>query len=506
MKTAIELAREVGGVLLIGNPDTPICGVTHDSRNVKHGDLFAVLRGAVSDGKEYVREAISKGAVALLVDKKLDYDIVQIEVSDIRSVLGIAAAICYDKPTEKLKLVGVTGTNGKTTIVYLVENVLKALGRNPGVISTVSCRYGQESWDAGFTTPEATVIQSAASKMLTGGASHLITEASSHGIAQHRLNGCFFEVAAFTNLSQDHLDFHKTMDAYGAEKLRLFTEILPINKNGKCVINIDDSFSEKILKYVQRNVITVSVAENSAADIRPNKSPKLSIDGIEADIITPFGVYSLQSPLMGLHNLSNILVALGICIQLGEDTEKAIKALNCNGAPGRLERVLGNENSPAVLVDYAHTPDALVNVLNAVRPITKGRLICVFGCGGDRDTKKRPLMGTAVRQNADIAIVTSDNPRTENPDSIIDMIIPGLIDPDIQKVEIGKLISVSRGFAVEPDRRLAIRAAISAANKDDTVLIAGKGHEDYQILGKTKIHFDDRQEAAYALTLCRKET
>jgi UDP-N-acetylmuramoyl-L-alanyl-D-glutamate--2,6-diaminopimelate ligase len=503
MKSAIEIAPALEGARVLGDPNVLIGGVTHDSRQVEPGDLFAVLRGAKADGRAYVKDAMKKGAAALLVDEVVDADLPQIVVRDVRYALGFAAAECYDRPTEKSALVGVTGTNGKTTIVYLVESALKALGKRPGIMSTVAYRFEENSWDAGFTTPEAPVIQATAAKMLGKGATHLIMESSSHGIVQHRLNGCLYQVAAFTNLTQDHLDFHHTMEEYGAVKLRLFTDLLERNPKGRAVVNADDPFSKTILSNVKKPVITVSVHAESDADIRPSAPPEYTIQGISADIRLGEGTYHLKSPLIGAHNLSNLLVALGILMQLGEKAEAAVAALTSSGAPGRLERV-SKEGEPTVLVDYAHTPDALVNVLAALRPLTKGRLICVFGCGGDRDNKKRPIMGSAVRDASDLAVVTSDNPRTENPNTIIDMILPGIEGGNMPRVDVSKLSILSRGFAVEPDRRLAVSAAILAAKEDDTVLIAGKGHEDYQILGTTKTHFDDREEARAALNRMKK--
>ncbi len=499
MKSLIDIARAIEGATVRGDAAVRLSGVTHDSRQVEKGNLFCVLRGNKADGRAYIADALKRGAAALLVDEALDEAVPQIIVGDVRAALGIAAAECNGRPTEKLSLVGVTGTNGKTTIVYLVESVLTALGKRAGVMSTVSYRFGNHTWDAGFTTPEAPVIQSVAKKMRDLGADYLIMESSSHGVVQHRLNGCLYQVTAFTNLTQDHLDFHKTMEEYGAAKLRLFTDILDRNEKGRAVVNIDDPFSETILENLKKPALTVSVHTNSGADIRPAANPVYTILGIDTDIHTPQGVYHLHSPLIGPHNLSNLLVALGILMQLGETAKSVVSALTSKGAPGRLERV-SRTGEPTVLVDYAHTPDALVNVLAALRPLTTGRLICVFGCGGDRDNKKRPMMGRAVRDAADLAVVTSDNPRTENPGAIIEMILPGIEGGDMPRVDAERLKDLARGFAVEPDRRRAILSAVLCAKQEDTVLIAGKGHEDYQILGTTKTHFDDREEAACALS------
>ena len=504
MKSAIEIAKVLTNARIIGDGQVSVGGVSHDSRTVQAGDLFAVLRGRAADGRAFIPDATARGAVALLTEEELPSSLCQIVVPNVRAALGTAAAVCYDYPTKRLCTVGVTGTNGKTTIVYLLEAALKILGRRPGVMSTVAYRFEEMTWTAGFTTPEAPTVQSIAAKMSEAGATHLLMEASSHGIVQGRLTGCRYAAVAFTNLTQDHLDFHGTMDSYGEAKLRLFTEILPKNPDGKAVVNLDDPYAKTILDNLTKPVLTVSVHPDSGATICPKSPPEFTIQGIRARLRTPEGSVDLRSPLVGSHNLSNLLVALGLCIQLGESAESAAAALCGSGAPGRLERV-SKEDEPTVLVDYAHTPDALVNVLDALRPLTPGRLICIFGCGGDRDARKRPLMGTAVRERADVAVVTSDNPRTEEPSSIIEMILPGVAGGDLPALnDEEQLSAASRGFFVEPDRRRAIFSAIRAASSEDTVLIAGKGHEDYQILGTTKIHFDDREAAREALVASKK--
>ena len=273
MKSAIEIAGAIDALRIQGDSGVSVCGVTHDSRRVKPNDIFAVLKGASADGRAFVPDALQKGASALLVEEALDIDVTQIVVRDVRASMGMAAAACYDRPTERLALVGVTGTNGKTTIVYLVESALRLLGRRPGIMSTVTYRFEDTSFEGGFTTPEAPVIQSVAAEMLRLGATHLVMESSSHGIAQHRLNGCHYAVAAFTNLTQDHLDFHKTMEAYGAEKLRLFTEILPRNPLGRAVVNRDDPFSSSIMQALDRPVLTASVHPDVDGSLGASPSP-----------------------------------------------------------------------------------------------------------------------------------------------------------------------------------------------------------------------------------------
>jgi UDP-N-acetylmuramoyl-L-alanyl-D-glutamate--2,6-diaminopimelate ligase len=499
MITVAEIVNYLPDAEIVGSSEVKIGGITHDSRQVRSGDIFAALSGNQTDGQQFVDSAIRAGALAVLTKVVLNTEITQIIVPDPRGALGEIAALCYRRPTEKLDLVGVTGTNGKTTIAYLVEAVLQALGGRPGVMGTVEYRCGSRRWEANHTTPEAPVVQSVAREMVDAGASHLIIEASSHGLELGRLQGCRFHVVAFTNLTQDHLDFHGTMEAYAAAKLKLFTTAIADFTDAKAVINVDDPFGRTILNHLIHPVITVSVHPASTANIHPTAAPRYTIDGIQATLSTPGGDVTLNSPLLGPHNLSNLTVALGICIQLGIEPDSACNALGkLSVIPGRLERVCPDSDF-AVLVDYAHTPDALSHVLSALRPLTPGRLICIFGCGGDRDAGKRPLMGAAVASSADIAVVTSDNPRTEQPNSIVEMILPGVVKSDLSLLTRDQLAHSERGYFVDIDRHAAIQSAISSIQPGDTVLIAGKGHEDYQILGTSKIHFDDREEAIAAI-------
>ncbi len=500
MIRAVDLKDAIPGADLRGDGSVPLLGVTHDSRQVDNGFLFAVLRGANVDGRDFVDGAIKKGAVALLVDEFLDAPVTQIRLPDPRVALGDVAAKVYGDPTAELHLVGITGTNGKTTTVYLVEAALRSAGLVPGVMTTVEYRVGDKRWSAPHTTPEATVVQSTAKNILDAGATHLVLEASSHGLSLGRLGGCRFEVVAFSNLTQDHLDFHRDMEAYGQAKLKLFTDF----KGTRAVVNADDPFSSTIIGAVKEPPLTVSIDPGSFADVKPESSPVFDINGITAFITYASQRFELKSPLIGPHNLSNLLLTLGICIELGLDPTVACEGLGELGVvPGRLQRV-SSKDGPAVFVDYAHTPDALQRVLAALRPLTKGRLICVFGCGGDRDRTKRPIMGRAVGEQADIAMVTSDNPRTEEPKSILDMIVPGVEESGLKKVT-ESLGTASSGTVTIIDRKEAIETAIRFADPSDTILIAGKGHEDYQILGTEKIHFDDREVAAEALASLRRQ-
>jgi UDP-N-acetylmuramoyl-L-alanyl-D-glutamate--2,6-diaminopimelate ligase len=489
----------LAGAEVVGDTRVVVTGLTHDSRQVQPGFAFAALRGERSDGLEFVEQALRQGAAALIVPAAIEIGVPQIVVEDTRAALGEAAAACHGDPTRRLALVGITGTNGKTTITYLLESALRAAGERPGVMGTVDYRFADRRWHAHHTTPEATVIQSVARRMLDAGASHLLMEVSSHGLALGRLGGCAFDVVAFTNLTQDHLDFHADMEDYAAAKLRLFTAAIADLPDARAVVNADDPFASTILEQLRHPVTTVSCDPSSGAPIRPVEPPRFGIDGIRARLTTPVGEGELNSPLLGAHNLSNLLVALGIGLQLGVSLEPALQGLSgLSAVPGRLEPVQGGSGF-TVLVDYAHTPDALSTALASLRSLTTGRLICVFGCGGDRDHAKRPLMGRAVAGGADLALVTSDNPRTEDPAAIVDMIVPGVEGAGLASVDEDALGDARRGYLVEVDRARAIRLAIRGARANDTVLIAGKGHEDYQIHGTEKVHFDDREQAGQAL-------
>ena len=499
MPTVAEIADRLPGARLVGAPEVEVVELTHDSRQVRAGTLFAALPGLRSDGLSFVGDALERGASALLVPRDVDAPVPLIVTEDTRSALGPAAAVCYGDPTRDLELVGITGTNGKTTITYMLERAMAAAGARPGVMGTIDYRFGERHWPAPHTTPEAPVIQAMARKMRDAGAAHMVLEVSSHGLALGRLGGCEFDVVAFTNLTQDHLDFHADMEEYGAAKLLLFTRAIEGLPDARGVINVDDPFSSTILRSMRHPALTFSCDPESDAHLRPAVEPELGIDGIAARIVTPVGEADMESPLLGAHNLNNLLMAIGICLQLRLELDVVVGGLSELAAvPGRLERVPGGDRF-TVLVVYAHTPDALATALASLKPLTAGRLICVFGCGGDRDRAKRPLMGDAVAREADLVLVTSDNPRTEDPTSIVEMIVPGVEGTGLPRIEPQELDSAQTGFAVEIDRARAIRLAVGAARPGDTLLVAGKGHEDYQILGTEKIHFDDREQARDAL-------
>ncbi len=493
-----------------GSLDLPIAEVRDDSRAVQPGDLFVAVRGQTVDGHRCLQSARERGAVAAIVDQEgATFDGVRVVVASTRRALGQVAANRYGRPGDHLGLIGITGTNGKTTTSYLAEALIKAAGGMPGVIGTVEYRYAGRVEPAPFTTPDPLSLHSALARMARAGCTHVAMECSSHALALDRLESLFFRVAAFTNLTQDHLDFHGTMTAYCEAKARLFSEHLK-PESGTAVVLTHGVEGERpagryMVEEARGRVLRVGVGDWGRLTGRGRldvsvKKVSFDVRGIDAEIATPVGVVHLRSPLIGAFNLENLVVAVGIGVALELDAEKIGAALSAvAGVPGRMERVPSGESGIGVFVDYAHTPDALERVLEAARPVVTGRLFVVFGCGGDRDRTKRPKMGAAATRYADIAIVTSDNPRTEEPRSIVEMIVEG-IDPKASPLLPVELLSeADHGHFVEVDRRRAIDLALSAAEPGDVVIIAGKGHEDYQIVGTTKHYFDDREEAARVL-------
>ncbi|MFO0712325.1 MAG: UDP-N-acetylmuramoyl-L-alanyl-D-glutamate--2,6-diaminopimelate ligase [Sandaracinus sp.] len=505
MSVTLAQLRESGLVRqILGDEGTHVSGVRHDSRAIEPGDLFVAMRGGSADGARFVEAALARGAAAVLADRPLEVGAPLVLVEDARRAFAPIAELVYGQPSRAIPVIGVTGTNGKTTTTWITEEALAAVGARPALIGTVELRGpGGYREVAAFTTPEADATSRFLRSMIDRGASHLVMEVSSHALAQHRCDALRFDVAVFTNLTQDHLDFHATMDAYYEAKARLFLELAP----RVSIVRIDDPWGARLAREVSdailgdphRSLIRVSRDPASAADVCPLSAWSSGRDGITAEITTPWGSFRLRSRLVGAHNLDNLLFAAATLGALGIAPDTIARALTAvRGAPGRLERVEA-PNDVAVLVDYAHSPDALASALAALRPLTPGRLIAVFGCGGDRDRLKRPLMGRIAGENADVVVITSDNPRTEVPSAILDEIVPGTVSSGMQPLDRQRLASATRGFVAEVDRREAIGLAIRAARPGDTVLIAGKGHEDYQILGTQKVHFDDREEARLAI-------
>jgi UDP-N-acetylmuramyl-tripeptide synthetase len=483
--------------------DPTIRGVRYDSRKVSPGDLFVALRGAQADGHAYVDRAVALGAAALLVEQmpaeQTRGDVPTVLVPDTRRALAPIAARFFGNPASELTLVGVTGTNGKTSTTYLVESILTRARRRAGLIGTVEIRFAGEREAAVNTTPESLDLQRMLRAMTNAQVDAVVMEVSSHGLELGRVTDCDFQVAAFTNLSQDHLDFHGSMDAYLASKARLFRDHL--GPGAIAVVNVDDPAGEKIVAVARdagAEILRVSRNRRANADLRLVAS-EVGFDGTRASFEDAKGRLDLEMPLLGDFNLENLAVAVGIARALDLDDEAIRQGVSrCPQVPGRMERVeADSSDGPSVLVDYAHTPDAVEKLLHAVRPLCRGRLVAVFGCGGDRDRAKRPLMAEAVARHADLAVATSDNPRTEDPVTILCDVEAGLAR--LQRTEPETLFDAIGRYAVVVDRRNAIELAIAGADPSDTIVLAGKGHEDYQIVGHEKLPFDDRIEAGRAL-------
>jgi len=496
-----ELLAELAGVRLEGDPGVRVTGLAHDSRRVGPGDLFVALAGQRADGHQFLEAAAARGAVGAVVSRDVPRGglAALARVPETHEALARLAAGFWGHPARALHLVGVTGTNGKTTLTYLAEHIVRAAGGSPGVIGTIEARFAGERQESQHTTPMATDLQALLRRMRDRGVTHALMEVSSHALELQRVRACDFQVAVFSNLSRDHLDFHGDLARYAAAKALLFSRELNESRADRrlAVVNRDDGRAAEMLAGWRGPVLGFS--RRAVADVCVEGEVRQGLDGTHARVRSPIGALELESPLTGLHNLENLLaaVAVGVALELPADAIQAgLRA--CRRVPGRLERVSG-EGGPAVFVDYAHTDDALRNVLGALRPLTRGRLWVVFGCGGDRDRGKRPLMGAAVARGADLAVVTSDNPRTEEPEAIIAQILPGLEGEGAARCELAALPGRTRAFAVLSDRRAAIHGAVGLAAPEDVVLVAGKGHENYQIVGAVKQDFDDLREAQLAL-------
>lgn len=474
-RTLIELLTDVEIAECCGATDLVVSGLSYHTQRVQPGDIFVALRGAAADGHRFVPQAIAAGARAVVVEQRLSVptDVTQVVVANTRLALAQLAAAWFRHPTRELRMIGVTGTNGKTTITYLLESIWRAAGRRPGVLGTVNYRYGDQQVAAATTTPESYEVQRWCRVMRDAGVTDLAMEVSSHGLAQQRVSVCHFDGAIFTNLTQDHLDYHDDMAAYAAAKRRLFAEVLPASaKTAFAVVNAEDPATSTLIAGVPYRTWSFGM---QGGDVYPRQW-HTDLHGLRAVVQTPRQALAIQSPLVGQFNLFNVLAAVATAEAMAIPTAAIAAGLaTVPQVPGRMERVADTGVVP-VIVDYAHTPAALQNLVATLRPLTAGRLITVFGCGGDRDPGKRPLMGTAAA-TSDYVVVTSDNPRTEDPATIIAAILPGL-----------------RGVAHEVvvDRRAAIHRALAVARAGDVVAIAGKGHEDYQIIGTTKRPFDDR--------------
>ena len=501
MKT---FAKLIEGLKIIGPArglDIAISGVCYDSRRAEKGALFVCVPGTRTDGRNFVPEAIARGAVAIVSQTEMDLgpDTGFVRVSDSRAALAVIAANFFDRPGAKLELIGITGTNGKTTTSLLLESILRRAGFNPGVLGTLAYRWGETEIPAPMTTPESLDLQALFSRMAEGGVSHVVMEVSSHALVLGRIAGCEFKTSVFTNLSQDHLDFHQTMEEYFAAKKRLFSNHLNPGASA-AVINTDDAYGARLIgngSCRAAKVIGYSAAPGAGAGGAQTvfaENPRFTPFGITARVHTPRGPIDIESPLLGKLNLYNILAAISAAVSLeiapGAIAE-GVAALS--RVDGRLEAVcVPDRLGFQVVVDYAHTPDGMEKALSCIREMTEKRVIAVFGCGGDRDRKKRPIMGEVAAKQADILIITSDNPRSEDPEEILDQIEEGVKGSSLPLLAPEELAWARKGYFREADRRKAIELALEIGKPGDMIFIGGKGHETYQIIGETRHSFDDR--------------
>ena len=480
-----------------GPGDCEVRGLAYDSRQVTAGTAFFALRGAAADGHDFIADALSRGALAVVSERvvPLPEGVAGWVVRDSRLALALAASRFYAVPPAASPVIGITGTNGKTTVSYLVEAILKAAGHSPALFGTINYRFADRTLPASHTTPESLDLLRQIDDFCTAGADSLVLEVSSHALAQHRVDGLPFSVGVFTNLTPEHLDYHGDMANYFAGKRRLFSELLP-RGGGRPVFNLDDPYGAKLADEFPDGIGCSS--RTGVGAVHP-RALTVDLDGIHGELETPKGVLRVDSPLLGPFNAQNILCAVAAGIALDLDPEPIARGLAaCPTVPGRLERI-ANSLGALVLVDYAHTGDALEKVLAAVAALAPRRIITVFGCGGDRDRSKRPVMGEVAARASNLAILTSDNPRTEDPLAILAEIRPGVLR--VTDRELTEVAAANRedGFLTIPDRRAAIVFAVSLLAAGDLLLVAGKGHEDYQIIGRQKFHFDDREELTRAL-------
>lgn len=490
-----ELIAAMESVEVAGPTGRVISSLCCDSRQVEAGSVFFALPGTVVDGLQFVTDAIAKGAIAIVAEKRPDTlpdDRTLILVDNVRHSMAMAANHYYRQPSAGIPVVGVTGTNGKTTITYLLESILKHGGYTPAVFGTVDYRLGENRFTSSHTTPESLDLLRMMADFRTQGADALILEVSSHALEQHRADGVDFDVAIFTNLTPEHLDYHGDLEGYFASKRRLFSELLG---DGRAVLNMDDEFGRRLIAE-----FTGCCRYGSEDGDVTVEQISLGRDGIKGTFQTPAGEVAVNSGMIGAFNVSNLLAAVGAASSLGIAPQKIAAGLaGAPQVPGRVERI-ENDLDILALVDYAHTGDALEQVLNTISRLNANHLITLAGCGGDRDPSKRPVMAAAAVNYSDLAVLTSDNPRTEDPLAILEQMRQGALaagakerTPETVGEQDGK------AFVVIPDRREAIRFAVQQAQAGDLILVAGKGHEDYQIIGREKIHFDDREELRLAM-------
>lgn len=475
-----ELVSEVNIKEKYNYSDVEVLGISYNSNTTKKGDIFVCLRGEHVDGHNFAADAVQKGAVSIMCETRLPLDVPQIIVASTEQSIAPLANVFYNKPSGGVNLIGVTGTNGKTTVTHLIQRIIEANNQECALIGTLGYKLSSdgEYKEAKHTTPQAPELQRTLTLIKDEAKIKYVSmEVSSHSLVQNRVGGCEYNCGVFTNLTQDHLDYHVTMDRYFDAKALLFKRL---GVNDIAVINKDDGWADKFISVLADGVKLYTYGIKSDADIK-GENIRFSPSGASFDCITPVGKYSVNLSMNGMFSVYNVLAALTVAYAYGFDIEKSIKVLEpLKGVAGRFEIVVQH---PLVIVDYAHTPDGLENVLKASREITPkdAKLICVFGCGGDRDATKRPKMGAIAEELADKVIVTSDNPRSEDPQQIITDILAGF-----------KSVN---DVIVEADRGKAIEYIKDIASDNDVIVIAGKGHEDYQILNDRTIHFDDREEA-----------
>lgn len=468
-----DLIHGIDGAIINGTAEIEVEGISYDSRTVQKGGVFVCISGYNTDGHKYINAAVERGAVAVVVEKDVEIPgrITVFKVPDGRTALALMSSAYFGHPSKSLKLIGITGTNGKTTTTYLIKSILDECGYNTALLGTISNIIGCRKVEAKRTTPESYDLQQMFHEMRMANTDYCVMEVSSHSLDLKRVVGCSFDVGVYTNLTRDHLDFHGTFENYINAKLKLFKQ------SKAAAINIDDSYSDRIINSINIPVISYSLEKDSVV-----KAIDVEITARESRFVMRYknDNMAIHLPLPGRFNVYNALAAASACINQGIPLDIIKRGLEMvKGVPGRSEVVESNRGF-TIIIDYAHTPDGLENILKTVHEYAKGRVITLFGCGGDRDRTKRPEMGRIAGSMSDICIVTSDNPRTEDPESIIQDILPGMKDID-------------SSYEVLADRREAIKRALSIARLDDVVVIAGKGHETYQILKDKTIHFDERE-------------
>ncbi|MEW6456958.1 MAG: UDP-N-acetylmuramoyl-L-alanyl-D-glutamate--2,6-diaminopimelate ligase [Acidobacteriota bacterium] len=482
-----KLLEELSFISFKGNLEQEVTGITHNSKEVKQGFIFIAIKGMNFDGNNFIEEAINRGAGCIVSEMPPKANMTWVQVNDSRSALSRMSKIFFENPSEKLNLIGVTGTNGKTSVTFMMKDILEEAGLLPGIIGTLSYQWLDKEIVADRTTPEADQITKILNEMVSDGITHCAMEVSSHSLELKRVEDLNFKIAIFTNLTGDHLDYHGTMENYYRAKKKLFS--LLDEKNGWAIINVDDQYGKRLITELNSCYLLYSVNEKS--DVYPVKY-NLGKDGIKSLVYTPLGEFEIESSLLGKPNLYNLLACIGACLSLKIPLEKISYGIRKIGdIKGRLELV-PNDLGLNVFVDYAHSDDSLRNILETVRELKPKRIILVFGAGGDRDRLKRPRMGEVAAKSADFTIITSDNPRSENPIDII------------KDIEVGFNKIKSTDYTILPDREEAIFKAIEMAEDGDAVIIAGKGHENYQVFKDKILPFSDREVAERALKVKRE--